>query len=236
MELFEHTFKMKTIFSLILLFSTSPVFALDQPFYPKLFFKYSWLYDENVCPKGQPLPDDEIQPEWVQEVKSKQNHFAQVWELESPAFFKVLFDRFQKGFSRKEMTATLTVCPKSSSYSNPLVIRTLNFLESFRGVGQAWSDPAFASLVFHELLHTWLVENFSFDTPLLTKYKNEPQAVLNHVHLMAIQIWVYKELGRKDLSDWIKWFYPRVRSGGEPRAWEIVNTEGYEKFIEELSK
>ncbi len=138
--------------------------------------------------------------------------------------------------TRKELTATLSVCPNSWNYSDPLVLRTLNFLKSFMGQRPTWPDFAFADLVFHELLHTWLVENFIFNGPLLSKYKSEPPIVRAHLHLMAIQKFVYLELGRKDLSSWISWKYSGM-SKDYARAWQIVDQiEGYAPFIQELKE
>jgi CRISPR/Cas system endoribonuclease Cas6 (RAMP superfamily) len=95
-------------------------------------------------------------------------------------------------------------------------------------------DYAFADLVFHELLHTWLVEHRPAVTPLLTKYAAEPPPLLAHLHLMALQKHVYTQLGRTEMLAWISAQYPRMR-GVYPRAWQIVNEiEGYEAFIAEL--
>ena len=93
----------------------------------------------------------------------------------------------------------------------------------------------FLDLVFHELLHTWLVENLKWPTPLVVKYKSEQKAVRFHLHLMAVQIFIYKKLGRNDLLNWISDFYPKM-GGAYLRAWEIVNAEGYEAFISEIRK
>lgn len=63
--------------------------------------------------------------------------------------------------------------------------------------------------------------------------KKEERSVLNHLHLMAVEIFIFKELNRKDLLEWLGVHYSRMR-GTYSRAWQIVNEEGYEAFIAEL--
>ncbi|MGE3758063.1 MAG: hypothetical protein AB7H97_09910 [Pseudobdellovibrionaceae bacterium] len=73
------------------------------------------------------------------------------------------------------------------------------FLKSYMQDTPVRSDDSFADLVFHELLHTWISENVKFPTPLYNKYQNEERAVRNHLHLMALQKYIYTALNRDDL-------------------------------------
>jgi hypothetical protein len=99
------------------------------------------------------------------------------------------------------------------------------------------SDESFADLVFHEMLHTWVTENMTWPTPLTTKYGNEERTVTNHLHLMALQKFVYTELGRADLLRMIDDQYRNMSAPAYNRAWEIVSTiEGYEAFIAEIER
>jgi len=200
----------------------------DQPNYPKLFFSYSYAYDDFCSPYN---PVDEV---WSEEANRREQEFADLWEQDAPQFFKQLFAEFGKGFSRQEYTATLSVCPGKPSYSNPIVLKINPYLKSFKPEMPMRPLFTFSDLVFHELLHTWIVENLK-SSALLKKYVNEEQSVRNHLHLMAVQILIYKGLGRQDLLAWLEMQYPRMR-GPYSRAWEIVNQEGYEVFIEELKK
>lgn len=200
----------------------------SEPTFPNLFFSYSFLYD-GVCASNNP-----VQEQWAIEANSREAEFKAIWDSEAPALFSKLFEEFPKGFSRREMTATLSVCPAAPSMSNPLILNVTRFLKSYMGDKPTRPNYVFVDLVFHELLHTWLVENLKRPTPLLIRYKDEPKSVLNHLHLMALQIHVYKLLGRQDLLDWIASQYPRL-PGVYPRAWEIVSRiEGYEAFIAEI--
>ena len=207
--------------------AVTSAFAESTPHYPKLFFEYSGLYD-NICAGNNPVDDA-----WASEASSKEPEFTKVWEDSAPLLFNQLFSDFKKGFTRNEMTATLSVCAFAPSYSNPLILNVSRFLKSYMKDAPVRGDHVFVDLVFHELLHTWVDENISETTPLLLKYKSESASVRAHLHLMALQVLVYKETGRNDLLEWINLQYPRMR-GDYPRAWEIVNKEGYEAFIKEI--
>lgn len=205
-----------------------------EPNYPKLFFSYSWLYDAAVCPTP-PIPYKPlINKAWADEAMDRESEFNVIWEQEAPILFGEIFKNFGRGFNRIEMTATLTVCPLSKSYSDPLVLKVLPYLKSFMGGQSVRPDYAFVDLVFHELLHTWLVENLNWPTPLISKYSEEDGSVQAHLHLMAIQKLIYIELGRIDMLNWIGLLYPKM-GGVYARSWDIVNNiEGHEAFISEI--
>jgi hypothetical protein len=208
--------------------------ASAEVHYPKLFFRYSFLYD-NVCSPDTPVP-----AAYATEATNRESEFTAIWESEAPALFHRLFAdfHFKKGFTRKELSATLSACaPKSSaSYSYPLIINVSNYLNSFSG-GHPRETYKFANTVFHELLHTWVNENLKRPSPLQVKYKDENSSVLSHLHVMALQIMVYKELNKQEWLNWIT--YDCTHNTGTPvygRAWEIVNSEGYQAFIDELNR
>jgi len=159
-----------------------------------------------------------------------------VWNKSGPILFGKVFETFGRGFKRKEITATVSVC-QAPSYSNPLVLNVNRFLKSYMGTRPVRSDESFADLVFHEMLHTWVTENMTWPTPLTTKYGNEERTVTNHLHLMALQKFVYTELGRADLLRMIDDQYRNMSAPAYNRAWEIVSTiEGYEAFIAEIER
>lgn len=186
------------LFIAIIIFQ-SHLFA-NEPSYPKLFFSYSWLYD-SVCAEA---PNKQIKPEWAQEAREKSKDFELVWMKEAPALMNKLFEIFNLGFQRKEVTATLSVCPRTQSFSNPLVLNVNRHLKSYMADRPVASETHFADLVFHELLHTWIVENLPWPSPILERYKVEAQVTKNHLHLMAVQKLIYTELKRSDLLSIIK--------------------------------
>ena len=216
---------MKIIIFLFLFLIFTKAFSAETRI-PDLYFSYSWLYDSVVCEQTT------IKPEWVSELKDKLPHLEEVWKKRGPELFQVLFDQTGVGFTRKEMDATLSLCPGKDSYSSPLVLNATRLLDSFMKPRTSYNDDAFADLVFHELTHSWLVENLK-SSVLDVKYKNEANSVRSHLHLMAIQYFVYLKLGRLDLVDMIDKKYKRV-GGAYARSWEIVQLEGFDAFIKEL--
>jgi len=199
---------------------------------PQLFFNYSGLYDSAVCPEKS---TKKVDPAWAREADERTKEFAQIWGKAEPILFGKVFEIFGAGFSRKELTATLSACPIVPSYSDPLTLNVTRFLKSYMGEKPVASNEGFADLVFHELLHTWIVENGQWPSALYEKYQNEKRVVRNHLHLMAVQKHVYSELNRSDLILMIETRYKNML--GYDRAWQIVTEiEGIEPFLKELKK
>lgn len=215
------------LFSVALVLSVAGAHA-EGPDYPKLFFKYSFLYD-GVCAGNNP-----VDQAWADEATSRQSEITKLWESNAPQLLGKLIEEFGRGFSRKEMTATLSVCPGAPSFSNPLVLNISSFMKSFMKNKPVRPNAALIDLIFHELLHSWVSENIGARTPLLEKYKGETVLVRNHLHLMAIEKYIYLRLRRTDLLRWITLRYPQMLDG-YGRAWDIVNRiEGYKAFIAEI--
>lgn len=203
--------------------------AAGSPTYPKLFFRYSFLYDSVCATREEP-----VDPAWATEARERQDEFSALWEREASGLFQPIFLRSQRGFSRREMTATLSACAHTPSFSDPLVLNVTRFLRSFMGERPPRSEESFVDLVFHELLHTWLVENLDWrNSPLLQKYRNEGPRTKSHMHLMAVQIYTYQTLGRTKFLETLEQNYRRT-GGDYLRAWEIVALEGREAFLSEL--
>lgn len=219
---------MKTL--LVFLLIALPVLAQAQtPATPKIFFEYSWLFD-STCAQTH---ENGIQQSWVNEVTSREAEFSALWEKAEPIFFGKVYELFGSGFSRKEMTATLTLC-KIFSFSSPLTLNVTRFLKSYMGTQPVATDEAFVDLVFHELLHTWVVEHTAWPTPMIQKYMSEDKTTRNHLHLMALQKLVYQELNRPDLIAMIEARY--ALNAPYKRAWEIVSLEGTKAFTDEFHK
>src|SRR4030095_810786 len=139
-----------------------------------------------------------------------------------------------KPFRYQEMLATLTLCP-IRSMSRPLLINIRPFLD---GPTQQQPRPLFlfSAVVFHELLHTYVLGALpQGKSVLLEKYQSEDTVVKNHLHLMAIMKMVYLKLDREEQ---LKQIIEKDREIDNPaygRAWQIVNDiEGHQTFVQEL--
>lgn len=208
--------------SFFLLFSFN-VFSGEHKL-PEIFYGYSFLYDSK-CQK----------PEGYLEIKekglNKLDSLKLYWNEKVSQYFQVLFDQLDKGFQRKELTATVTFCG-NGSYSYPLVIDLYNIIKFAEHKLEFFSSL----LVFHELLHTYVVDNVNerWPTPLIQKYVNEDRKVKSHLHLMALQLYALNELDLKDeIFSLEKWY--KGMGGPYARSWEIITTEeDYNDFVNEL--
>ena len=138
-----------------------------------------------------------IEPQWYEELKTKIKAFQDYWDHEAPMLLATTIAEINKPFRYKEMIATLTLCP-IQSMSRPLLINIRPFLD---GPTQQKPRPMFllSALMFHELLHTYVIGARPQGTSaLLERYKSEEPVVQNHLHLMAVMKMVYLKLGREE--------------------------------------
>lgn len=217
--------------SLFILFVSISAFAADASSNPKVFFEYGYPFDL-MCPQH---PQKPINEEMQNELFALIPMVDQLWAKESVALLGTTVATFNKGFDRTELSATLILCHTTPSMSHPLLINMRKFLKS------AWDDPRpqsyLVSLIFHEILHRYLSENFDSlysTSTLLKKYQSESGTVLAHLHLMAVQKYVYVQLNREaELKQTITWD-SMIPNPGYKRSWEIIGIEGYQPFIDEL--
>lgn len=214
----------KLIFTFFVTLSTTAFAKVG----PQLFLTYGYIFDQQCANQTGYV----IKPEWQVEVYNRLPEFQNAWDKEADVLMQTLFEQTGKSFSRHELTVTLSVC-KMVSMSDPFIVNARRWLNSFSGPNTPAPIHGFVDVTFHEFLHNFLVENLNFPTPLIKKYENEAPGVQSHLHLMALQLLVYKTLNRQDMLDWIEYFYKMV-GGSYVRAWEIVNIEGYQPFIDEI--
>lgn len=210
------------------------VYARTETSYPQLFFEYGQVFDR-LCPAD---PNRPITPVMKEELRKKISDFQKIWDKESLPLMNSLVDLFGKGFGRKEETVSLVLCGLMPPMSHPLMFRIRDYLWS--SSTSIMPDFYFVSEVFHEMLHRYMTTNFPYDpsAPLLAlekKYEKEDGGVQSHIYLLAVQKFIYEKLGKQsELKKIIEW-----DSGHAPsykRAWDIVNAEGSEKFIQDLKK
>lgn len=201
---------------------------------PQIYFTYGYLID-GWCSHNTGY---EIKDSWKKELFKIAPDLVKIWEEEGPILFGAVYEEFGKKFKRNEYSANFTLC-NMPSFSNPLTLNVRAHLKSFMtDIGRPRIRPKilFADLMFHELLHSWLMDQNYWVTSKLLKneYKNEPQRVKTHLHLMSIQILIYNKLNKTNFLKWTANFYDMI-GGDYKRSWEIVNQgENYLKFIAEI--
>jgi hypothetical protein len=207
-------------------------FAAESQPIPKLKLLYpepTGTVFDRTC--GQ-LLHTEINPEWVREAVHRLPEFQAAWDRQGPKYLKVVFKEIGLEFPYREMQAVLTVCPVSTM-SMPLMINVKSFLSSAEHPSP---KDDFAEKVFHELMHHYVSPVMPTST-LRKKYGDESPVVFVHLHVMALEKFVLEKLGK---TEELQYLDAEYRTDPPPsyysRAWEIVNREGYQAFLNELKR
>ena len=199
--------------------------------YPHVRLVFGYVPFDQSCERWR---NTRIEPQWYEELKTKIKAFQDYWDREAPMLLATTIAAIKKPFPYKELLATLTLCP-IQSMSRPLLINIRPFLD---GPTQQKPRPMFlfSALVFHELLHTYVIGARSQGTSaLLERYKSEEPIVKNHLHLMAVLKMVYLKLGREEQLKQIIETDSKIDNPAYRRAWQIVNEiEGHHAFMQEL--
>jgi predicted nucleic acid-binding protein len=198
---------------------------------PKVYLLYpapdGSVFDRNCSDTLKDAPV--IDRKWIDETVRRAPEFQRSWDAEGPAYLTTTFDAIGLAFPYVEMQAALTVCPVLSM-SLPLMINVRRFLASAGNRTPDWFLPM---LVFHELMHTY-TRPVNTTSALRKKHASEPALVLNHLHVLALEKFVLTKLGKADELKWLDQSYRTTAPPAYKRAWEIVNDEGVDAFLNEL--
>jgi hypothetical protein len=206
---------------------------------PKIFFEYGYPFDL-MCSISNPKSgiSDEVQDK----AKALVRPIDHIWTESGPQLLTALTSIFDRGFARKELSATLILCPGFYATSHPLIFNVFPYLK--KGTIDDHASKILVNTVFHEIIHRYLDDIWGNKLepksptalPMIKKYKAEDGFTLAHIHLFAVQKTVYKSLGKS--ADWdeiVKWA-KGIPQAGYQRALEIVEKEGADKFVAELDK
>src|SRR5215510_15559324 len=184
---------MKLIAGLVSFLLVMATNAFGEP-YPRVPLVFGYIPFDQSCERWR---NAHIEPQWYAELKTKIKAFQAYWDQEAPLLLATTIAETHKPFRYTEMIATLTLCP-IPSMSRPLLINVRPFLD---GPTQQQPRPLFllSAVVFHELLHTYVLGALPPGTSaLLEKYKGEEPLVKNHLHLLAVIKLVYLKLDRAE--------------------------------------
>jgi hypothetical protein len=221
---------MKLMTCLVSFFLVIATYAFGEP-YPRVPLVFRYIPFDQSCERWR---NAHIEPQWYAELKTKIKAFQDYWDQEAPLLLATTIAEIHKPFRYTEMIATLTLCP-IPSMSRPLLINVRPFLD---GSTQQQPRPMFlfSAVVFHELLHTYVIGALpQGQSALLERYKSEEPVVKNHLHLLAIMKTVYLKLDREEQLQQIIARDSANDNPGYKRAWQIVNDiEGHQAFVQEL--
>jgi hypothetical protein len=206
---------------------------------PKVFFEYGYPFDL-MCSIANSKSG--ISDETQNKAKALVQPVDHIWTGSGPKLLTGLTSVFDSGFARKELSATLILCPGFYATSHPLLLNVFPYLK--KGTIDDHSAKILVNTIFHEIIHRYLDDLWgdklepksATSLPLIKKYKDEDGFTLAHIHLFAIQKTIYRNLGKS--ADWdeiVKWANG-IPQAGYQRALDIVEKEGADKFVSELNK
>jgi hypothetical protein len=193
----------------------------------KVFLEYTPDFDRRYC-------KDQINPQWIQEAFTKLPVFQRYWDQQGFPLTQAVESLVGLPYSRRELSAGLILCKTAVGMTMPLILHYWPFLNGPSN-GQPKDPEFFLDFIFHETLHRYVIDRLGWapKTPLLLKYKNETAPVRIHLHLDAIEKMVYLRLGKDEmLAKIIK--NAKVHGPDYVRAWQIIESEGWEPFVNEL--
>jgi len=210
---------------------------------PAVTLEYSRLLDGPCFAALNRAPD----PAAVDELTTTLPVWRSQWERDAPPLFAEVEKLTGQSFKFHETIAAVITCPTYPSMSIPLMLNARRFLKSTAPDGRPPEDAkAFSRMIFHELLHRYVKERVAElpggTTPLLQKYKDEPQVVRSHLHNVALMQVVYKALGRTDdfaesrTAGYTTSAIAGLRGAGDmDRALAIIEAEKPETLVRELA-
>jgi hypothetical protein len=165
----------------------------------------------------------------IDETARRLSEFQRRWDNDGPTYLKTALAAVGAPFPYRQMQATLTVCV--NDMSSPLLISTKAHLSNSTKRDPDWY---FAFVVYHEIMHHY--GRAAFETSALRKkYAAESPVTLNHLHVVALELYTLEKLGKPQELDYLNNRY-RNATTGHRRAWEIVNAEGKQAFIDEMKQ
>ncbi|MEQ1877152.1 MAG: hypothetical protein ABL958_10930, partial [Bdellovibrionia bacterium] len=218
---------MKQIFVLLFLSATAAQVWAEAP---TLFFQEAWnLNEEPVCPSGtqDSGPSKRVLPKLVKDWKTNGKIFLSETEI-----------LVGKSWGRKELTFFHHVCPDFPDLSGPTSIRMDPLINATKK-----TEPRILieirDTIWHELLHGYvdsIIDIVEETTPLLDKHAAENGPVLVHLHLVAIQQIIYEKLGLQSDAALVRDYYVKSGLTDYVRAWDLVQKDGPQAYVEELKK
>ncbi len=233
---------MRTSLFLILLLPLS-LFAKTSDV--NIFFEQGIPFD-GACNSLKQDDNYKITESMRVELTKRISEFERNWASKGSELVHTMTTIVKKPYPRKEETLTLTLCQWFSPMSNPFILRVREYLKATsianpNGPTDLKPDAYFVGQVFHEIIHRYIDNYFTdIDQPeksaMIRSHSTEAESVLVHLHHLSIQKAVYVKLGRTSELDTIIDLDSKIRGGMYKRAWEVVNADGYQKYIDELLK
>jgi hypothetical protein len=210
---------------------------------PRLFLEYSQGIDL-FCRTRDDYPAWVNQvvrqlPTYQAEMFQRLPWFQQQWSGFAPQALGAMIKETGVPFQRREYSVALYLCPTTTSMGTPLQINVLYHLQSplkdIPNLKQPHPPYLFLAMVFHELGHKYVeqVQPPPRSKLIQTKYRKEENMTKVHLHLFALQKRVWLKMGWGEQLPFIQ-KRDAFFGAAYKRAWQIVDSDGEEPFIQEL--
>jgi hypothetical protein len=226
-----YTFQMRMLFITLPILVAVTLFAVWTPAsVPAVSFSYAAEFD-GACAQQTKY---QIDPAWISELKSRLPELTSDWAKEGSALLGTSETIIGKPFRDKQVSVSLSVC-SLPSMADPMLINMRFSLKAFTPM--PLPEDVTVGIIFHELLHRYLVGKIPADSPILMKYRDEDDTVKSHLHLLALQESVYLKLGRSDTLHRIVAKDRDLPNKSYGRAWDIVDSrENRQDILSELRR
>ena len=189
--------------------------------YPKIIFKYSWIYDQTwkeglIGKKSKKYPSSKRILNYIKKVQK-------LWRKDEK---KVLLELSK--ISHLDWKSKFIYCyvvGRCRPFSDPLTMPVYEKHPDY-----------FIDILTHELIHNLFIQNFKRMKRswqyFYRKYKKETERTKHHILLHAIHSHIYlKFYGEKRLKRNVSFPIRDFK-----KSWQIVQKEGYKNIIREFIK
>ena len=216
---------MKTWMPALLVCAVLDARAAQLPRVDILYPPYGSILDRNCASIAK---NPKATPELIQAAVKLRPALIAQWNDRGTRYLRTALDEIGAPFPYGEMQVALSVCGVGTM-SVPLIVDVRQYLP---GAERPAPIDDFSEKVFHELMHHY-ASSLNQQSAMRKKYSSETPVVVNHLHVMALEKFVLIRLGDESELELLDKEY-RTEHGAYTRAWEIVNSEGYDRFIQEL--
>jgi len=201
---------------------------------PKFHFVHSETLDFKAC-----TPQDDVKTEWKAEIDQKIQDIHTLWKNYFQWYVGEALLLNNKSYPLLDIQVSLFAC---GSIREIDVLFQRSLREYLSSTQNAKPIELFLDGVFREFVRNYRdhlkKNNFAATTtPLLTKYRElgESEEVLNEMHILAVQKYVYLYKDQKPLLDLVM---QDAKSSDSVRAkaWDLLEKDDFRNWVKEFSQ
>jgi len=216
---------------------------------PKVKIEYSYALDIYCPERVEPEVLNSWQlsliakiPTYRTELLKRLPWFQQQWDNQGQPLLTATRSLIGKAFPMQDLQAAVFLCPRFPFMGTPLALNVISYLESSAADiptlgGQPLPVFFFVSTTFHEVLHKYINAILEKQPSSILAAMDESDLYEAHLHLFALQKFVFTSLGLSNLLVQIEGL-EATHGPDYSRAWKRVHGDQqfYEDLLAELMK